>query len=163
MYLRTECLQLYDPAGDPGGTLRLLCLTLTVCCNDHMSNSDLHACGQPHAASLQAVGPVVSGFAVWAATRGFIASCRSGCPGCHGGVWAATRGFLASCRSECSMTRLVGHGRPRIESCLSEWNNVKLRCFWCSHGAASAVVRPLRVNSPGRVPAPSPLSPSHIQ
>ena len=96
---------------------------------------------------------------MWAATRGFIASCRSGFPGCRGGVWAATHGFIASCRSVCSMTRLVGHGRPRIESCLSEWNNVKLRCFWCLHGAASAVVRPLRVNSPGRVPAPSPLSP----
>ena len=48
------------------------------------------ACEQPPAASLQVVGPLVLGL---------------------GGVWAATRGFLASCRSVCSMTRLVGHGR----------------------------------------------------
>ena len=39
------------------------------------------------------------GFAVWAATRGFIASCWSGCLGFA--VWAATRGFFASCRSGC--------------------------------------------------------------
>ena len=48
------------------------------------------ACEQPPAASLQVVGPLVLGF---------------------GGVWAATRGFLASCRSVCSMMQLVGHGR----------------------------------------------------
>ena len=60
----------------------------------------LRMCGRPHAASLQIVGldilcqrilqvagPVVLDFAVvWAATHGFLASCRSGCPGSRGGV-----------------------------------------------------------------------------
>ena len=47
-------------------------------------------CEQPPAASLQVVGPLVLGF---------------------GGMWAATRGFLASCRTICSMMQLVGHSR----------------------------------------------------
>ena len=41
------CLQLYDPVGDPGGTLWLLCLILVVCCmlgNDHAVNSN--TCGR---------------------------------------------------------------------------------------------------------------------
>ena len=69
-------------------------------CNPNVSNSDLRACGQPHAAYLQVVGPdvpsqrilqvvgpVAMHFAgVWAATRGFLTSCRSGCPGSRGGM-----------------------------------------------------------------------------
>ena len=78
----------------------------------------LRACGQPHAASLQVVGPNVQcqralqvvgphvrvHGGMWAATRGFYASCRSACLGFA--VWAATRGFLASCRSACIGTAL---------------------------------------------------------
>ena len=59
------------------------------------------------------------GFAVWAATRGFIASCRSGCLGFA--VWAATRGFFASCRSGCPGSRGAVWAATRgfIASCRS--------------------------------------------
>ena len=124
-------------------------------------NSDLRACGQPHTASLQVVGLIVLGFAVWAATHGFIASCRSGClgfavwaatrgffascrsscPGSCRGVWAATRGFIASCRSAClSPTRglllyvnLAGPSCPALAWLQLRWNPVYMHraCLCC--------------------------------
>ena len=147
-------------------------LALNVCLLRNRELRHLRACGQPHAASLQAVGPNVSfqcalqvvgpyvlGFAVWAATRGFFASCRSGCPGSRGAVWAATRGFIASCRSAClspssCMSTWLGRAALNLHGC----NCIGTLCICmlvslaggegCTAGQSSSRVRKPGVSTP---------------
>ena len=96
-------LQLYDPVGDPGGTLWLYACTECMfamksrykyagCCWPREFRH-LRACGQPHAASLQVAGPLVR--VSWAygqphaALLPVVGTSVSGFV-----VWTATRGFL---------------------------------------------------------------------
>ena len=95
------------------------------------------ACGQPPAASLQAVGPAVLGFAVWAATRGFIASCRSAC-------LSPTRGLLLHVNP-------AGPGRPELAWLQLLWNLVYMRraCLCRRLVGRAALPGSPRVRKPG--------------